>query len=70
MSEAHVRGTMRFKRYYGQPYDIQDLQWSQEFLENSCKENLRIKVRERTRTFPDVEQGGALFYHVMIWLIQ
>ena len=70
LSEAHVRGAMRFKRYYGQAFDIQDLQWSQEFLENSCEEDLRIKVLERTRTFPDVEQGGALFYHVMIHLIQ
>lgn len=70
LTEAHVRGAMRFKRYYGQAYDIQDLQWSQEFLENSCEEDLRIKVLERTRTFPDVEQGGALFYHVMIRLIQ
>ena len=70
LSEGHVRATMKFKRYYGMPYDIQDLQWSQEFLENSCEEDLRIKVLEKTRQIPDTEQGGGLFYYFMIKLIQ
>jgi hypothetical protein len=70
LSEAHVRSANRFKRYYGQTYDIQDLQWSQEFLENSCEEDLRVKVLERIRSITEVERGGALYYYHMIQLIQ
>jgi hypothetical protein len=70
LTEALVRSSMKFKRYYGQPYDVQDLQWSQELIEQSCEEDLRIKVMERLRPVPDVEQGGALFYFIMIQLIQ
>jgi hypothetical protein len=70
LSENHVRAANRFKRYYGQTYDIQDLQWSQEFLENSCEEDLRVKVLERIRTVTEVERGGALYYFHMIQLIQ
>jgi hypothetical protein len=46
------------------------LQWSQEFLENSCEEDLRIKVLEHMRILPNVEKGGALYYFHMIKLIQ
>ncbi len=70
LPEDRVRDMMRFKRYYGRPYDIQDLQWGQELLENSCDEDLRIKVLERLRKFPDVEQGSALYFYVMVRLIQ
>jgi hypothetical protein len=70
LTEASVRASVRFKRYYGQTFDIQDLQWSQELIENSCDEDLRIKVLERLRPIPDVEQGGPLFYYTMIQLIQ
>jgi hypothetical protein len=70
LSEAHVCATNRFKRYFGQAYDIQDLQWSQELLENSCEEDLRIRVLEHMRNFPDVKKGGALYYYQMIKLIQ
>jgi hypothetical protein len=70
LTETIVRASIRFKRYYGQTFDIQDLQWSQELIENSCDEDLRIKVLERLRPIPDVEQGGPLFYYMMIQLIQ
>jgi hypothetical protein len=70
LSEAHVHATNRFKRYFGQADDIQDLQWSQEFLENSCEEDLRIKVLEHMHTFPDVKKDEALYYYQMIKLIQ
>jgi hypothetical protein len=70
ITQYQVRSSIRFRRYYGQTFDIQDLQWSQELLENSCDEDLRIKVLERLRPIPDVEQGGPLFYYMMIQLIQ
>jgi hypothetical protein len=70
LTETSIRASIRFKRYYGQTFDIQDLQWSQELIENSWDEDLRIKVLERLRPIPDVEQGGPLFYYMMIQLIQ
>ncbi len=70
LSEEKVRGSMQFKRYFGQTYDVQDLRWSQELLEQSCKDDLRTKMMERLRYSPDEEQGGALFYYIMIQLIQ
>jgi hypothetical protein len=65
-----VRATMKFKRYYGQEYDLQDLQWSQELLENSCDESLRAKIIEKLHSIPDDEAGGAVFYYVMMQLIR
>jgi hypothetical protein len=65
-----VRATMKFKRYYGQEYDLQDLQWSQELLENSCDEDLRAKIIEKVHSVPDDEMGGAVFYYVMMQLIR
>jgi hypothetical protein len=61
LSEPLVRAAMKFKRYYGQTYDIQDLQWSQEMVKNSCDEDLATKVMERLRRIPDEEKGGACF---------
>ena len=70
MTEPLVRASMKFKRYYGQTYDVQNLQWSQELIKNSCDEDLATKVMERLRKIPDEEKGGALFYFIMIKLIQ
>jgi uncharacterized membrane protein YgcG len=70
MTELLVRASMKFKRYYGQTYDVQDLQWSQALVKNSCDDDLATKVMERLRKVPDEEQGGALFYFTMIKLIQ
>ena len=63
-----VRASMRFKRYYGQEYDLQDLQWSQELLENSCDEDLRAKIIEKVQAIPDDEMGGAVYYFIMMRL--
>jgi hypothetical protein len=46
LTEPLVRAAVKFKRYYGQTYDIQDLQWSQEMVKNSCDEDLATKVME------------------------
>jgi hypothetical protein len=68
--EHNVRHTVRFKRYNGQDYDLQDLQWSQELLENSCDEDLCNKIGEKLGDIPTDEHGGALYYYLMIELIQ
>jgi hypothetical protein len=38
--EMYVHQMMHFKCYYGQEYDLQDLQWLQELLKNSCDKDL------------------------------
>ena len=59
LTEPLVRATMKFKRYYGQSYDLQNLQWSQELIKNSCDADLATKVMERLRKIPDEEKGGG-----------
>ena len=54
---------------FGQNFDVQDLAWTQELLENSCDETLRDKVMETLLLYPKVQQGGPLFYRIMIGLI-
>ena len=68
--ECDVRHTMKFKRYFGQEYDLQDLQWSQELIENSCDKDLRNKIPEKLKEIPSDKHGGALYYFLMIELIQ
>jgi hypothetical protein len=63
-----VHATMKFTQYYGQEYDLQDLQWTQELLENSCDEALRAKIIKKVQSVPDVEMGGAVFYYIMMQL--
>jgi hypothetical protein len=70
LTEEHVGATMYFKRYYGQRYNIQYVQWSQELIEQSCKEELLMKVKEHLCQIPDSAQRGALFYFILIQLIQ
>jgi hypothetical protein len=47
LSEALVWNMQKFKHYFGQTYDVQDLQWSQDLLEIFCQEDFRIKVLEK-----------------------
>ena len=37
---------------FGQDYDVQDLNWSQELLENPCDAALRDKVMENLALYP------------------
>jgi hypothetical protein len=61
LTEPLVRPAMKFLRYYGQTYDIQDLQWSQEMAKNSWDEDLAVKVMEQLRRIPDKEKGAPYF---------
>jgi hypothetical protein len=70
LTKSQVQAAMKVKQYYGQTYDVQDLQWSQEMVKNSCDKDLATKVMERLRKIPDKEKGDALFYFFMIKLIQ
>ena len=54
---------------FGQDYDVQDLNWYQELLENSCDAALWDKVMENLALYPQPQHGGPLFYHIMMGLI-
>jgi hypothetical protein len=68
-TETEVRASNRFYNRFGQPYDIQNLVWSQELLENSCESELRDKVMESLLLVPEDERGGPLYFRVMMGLI-
>jgi hypothetical protein len=62
---ASIEEVARSNQYYnqfGQSYDVQDLNWSQELLENSCDSTLRDKVMENLLLYPRNQHGGPLFY--------
>jgi hypothetical protein len=62
---ADVRKTVCFYRLYGQDYDLENLQWSQELLEESCEPSLRDKVLEKAHAIPVIEMGGPTFFLIM-----
>jgi hypothetical protein len=69
VTEDQVRESNRFYSQYGQTYDVQNLMWSQELLENSSEDELRDRVMESLTQIPQAEQGGPLYYFIMINLI-
>jgi hypothetical protein len=58
-----------FLHRYGQDYNLKNLQWSQELLENSCEQNLCDKVMEQMITLPCYEHGGLTFFYLMVMTI-
>ena len=66
--EEVARSNQHYNQF-GQDYDVQDLNWSQELLENSCDATLRDKVMENLAQYPRVQHGGPLFYRIMMGLI-
>eukprot|EP00957_Ditylum_brightwellii_P032515 2463815-Ditylum_brightwellii.AAC.1 len=49
VKEEEVCKSVRYFHEYGQDYDIQNLQWSYPFLYNSCSDDVRQKVVEKSR---------------------
>ena len=50
-----VRGSTKFLRLYGQEYDLQNLNWGQELVENSCEDDLNQKAMERLLNILELE---------------
>ena len=47
ITEEEVRISNKLYRQYGSEWDIQNASLSENILENSCEEELRLKVKER-----------------------
>ena len=66
LTEHQVRQYILFLKRYGKPFDVQNLDWSQELFNNSCNAELRDKVNEKVLGVHPFEIAGPLlFYHAM-----
>ena len=64
-----IREYMQFLRTYGQDYDLQNLEWSEELFKNSCEPSLRDKVVEQSLNIPENERGGPLLFFLAMQII-
>jgi hypothetical protein len=61
--------SVEFYRTWGQDYDLENINWTQEYLENSCENHLQVKVLEQMNVLPEVQQGGPVFFKIMMKLV-
>jgi hypothetical protein len=66
ITEEEVRKSNKLYRQYGTVWDVQNASLSENLLENSCDEELRLKVKERVDTIPVIERGGPLYFYIMV----
>ena len=64
-----VERSVEHMRKWGEDYDIENLEWSQELLENSCSEELRNLVSEQMLEIDTIYHGGPLFFYLMMKII-
>ena len=66
LTENQVRKHILFLKRYGQNYDVQNLDWTQELFNNSCTAELKDKVNEKVLGVHPFEIAGPLlFFHAM-----
>ena len=63
--ERHIR----FLYAYGQEYDLQNLTWTLELLENSCDRNLADKIQEDLVNVDSSLECGPMFFYLMMKFI-
>lgn len=68
-TEEEVRASNKFLNQYGKDYDVQNLEWIMEFLENSSSPEFWDKVNKRMFKVPTIDQGGPLWYSYALKLI-
>ena len=61
---ADVHKTVCFFCLY-EEYDLENLQWSQELLEELYEPSLHDKVLEKAHAIPVIEMGGPTFFLIM-----
>eukprot|EP00957_Ditylum_brightwellii_P075541 5741475-Ditylum_brightwellii.AAC.1 len=70
ITEVQVASLVKFYREYGQEYNLENLDWSQTFLKNSCLQALTHKVEERMeRRINQQECGGPMFFYIMMEIL-
>eukprot|EP00978_Attheya_sp_CCMP212_P001098 scaffold2275_cov47-Attheya_sp.AAC.1 len=68
-SLENVCESVEFFCTWGQDYDLENINWTLEFLENSCENDLRTKVLEQMNALPEAQQGGPTFFKIMMKLV-
>ena len=66
IEEYEIIRHVKFLRFYGQVWDLQNLDWSLELLEGSCAVNLTNKVREGLLSMPSELESGPMFFFLMM----
>jgi hypothetical protein len=61
MTVNEYRASVEHYRLYGQAYHLQNLDWSQEMLEQSFEDDLRNKIIEKSMDIPAIQMGGPTF---------
>jgi len=56
ISIRQIHESIHFFCIYGKDCHIQNLEWSEIFLEQSCDDELKKKVFENTMNIPDLEK--------------
>ena len=63
---ADIVNSVSFYRTYGQDYNLQNLQWSQEFLSTCCSDKIRNRVNKKLLEISKLHQGGPVFlWHLL-----
>ena len=66
---ADVRKANHFYSTLGQDYHLENIQWSGKKILNSCSDALKDKIMEATAHLPNSEQGGPVFWKVLMDLV-
>ncbi len=61
-----VTESVAFMRMWGQDYEIDNLQWTEEVILNSCDETLSNKIKEQYRLLPRIKRGGPTAFFIMM----
>lgn len=59
VTEGMVKASSRFMRRYRQRYDLENLDWGQDFLEKCCEAELKKKTLEKMLSYDALELGGC-----------
>jgi hypothetical protein len=66
MTVNECGASVDYYRLYGQGYHLQNIDWSQEMLERSCKDDLRNKILEKSTDIPEIQMGGPTFLNLIM----
>ena len=64
-----VLDSVEHYRSWRQSYDLEDLDWTRQLLENSCSDELKDKINEEMLDIDPIHHGGPTFFYVMIHII-
>ena len=64
--EQVTRSNIWYREWMAEPYFVQNLQLTYDFFQNNVSDDLSMKISETYETFKAGEQGGPLFFILMM----